>query len=141
MLDTSELTTSGVDEAEEIKETAGEDRVKSEFSASEQKFPITSLGDILSESVIEAHLNRLDESKIRQLYGALLPEGIEPTKENVMRIVRSGFFHQATSELSSLIGESGVGQILASSLGYEYEGEGIDAFLRGIRRSGKKHDK
>lgn len=130
-----------MDEAEDTKETVEDEvRVKHEISAPEQKFPITSLGDILSESVIEAHLSRVDEAQIRQLYGALLPEGMEATKDNVMRIVRSGFFHQATSELSSLIGEAGVGQILAASLGYDYEGEGIDAFLRGIRRSAKKDD-
>lgn len=103
-----------------------------------QGFPIVSLEDVLTEEVILCHLDTLLESQMSELYGLLLPESVAPTKSEIMRVVRSGFFHQANKELSLTIAENGVGQILASSFGYEYTGESIEAFLRGIRLLKKK---
>lgn len=97
--------------------------------------PITALDDILTTDLIEKHLSLLLSLELAEKYGDLLPEGVEPTKEEIARVVRNGFFQQANKELSSTILNNGVGQILASSLGYEYQGEGIEAFLEGLRKS------
>lgn len=99
------------------------------------QFPIAALLDVLTEDVIRAHLAALLPERVRELYGPLLPPLDAPTAENILRVVRSGFFHQANKELSNTVAENGVGQILATSFGYEYEGEGLEAFLRGLRRS------
>lgn len=93
-----------------------------------------SLEDVLTEEVILRHLDSLLESQLQEKYGALLPESVSPTKDEILRVIRSGFFHLANKELSQTMSENDVGQILASSLGYEYTGEGIEAFLRGIRQ-------
>lgn len=90
---------------------------------------------MLTFEVIEKHLLLLLEKELEEKYGDLLPEGVKPTKEEIARLVRNGFFKQANKELSSTILNNGVGQILASSLGYDYQGEGIEAFLEGLRKS------
>lgn len=97
-----------------------------------QAFPIVSLDDVLTEEVVLRHLDRLLESQMEQLYGDLLPQSVAPTKSEILRVIRSGFFHLASKELSQTM-EENVGHILASSFGYEYNGEGIEAFLRGLR--------
>lgn len=95
-------------------------------------FPIVSLDDVLTEEVVMRHLDRLLESQMAQLYGDLLPQSVAPTRSDILRVIRSGFFHLASKELSQTM-EENVGHILASSFGYEYSGEGIEAFLRGLR--------
>lgn len=101
-------------------------------------FPIVSLEDVLTEEVILLHLDLLLEDELKEKYGAILPENVQPTKSEILRVIRSGFFHLANKELSQTMAENGVGQILALSFGYEYQGEGIEAFLRGIRSLKKK---
>lgn len=134
------IAESGVSAGNSITESAGVSGVSAGVpgkSASEsspaQAFPIVSLEDVLTEQVILRHLDTLLESQLQEVYGHLLPESVAPTKAEIMKVVRSGFFHQANKELSQTVAENGVGQILASSFGYEYKGEGIEAFLRGIR--------
>lgn len=135
---------------EEHREEGGEHRVQGEQGSEERSegvgsgtgpghalgaVPIVSLADVLTEDVVAAHLGALLRQEIADMYGPLLPLAVEPTKDAVMRVLRSGFFHQATLELSSTIGENGVGSILASSYGYAYRGEGLEAFLRGLREA------
>lgn len=98
-----------------------------------QAFPIMSLDDVLTEEVVLRHLEKLLESEITRMYGHLLPQAVPPTKSDILRVIRSGFFHLANKELSQTMGEN-VGHILASSFGYQYNGEGIEAFLRGLRQ-------
>lgn len=96
-----------------------------------------SLSDVLTLDVIQKHVEGLLEEQLAQ-YAELLPESVSPTKEEIMAVVRSGFYQQSTKELSSTIANNGVGQILSQSFGYAYSGEGLEAFLRGIRELLKK---
>lgn len=100
-------------------------------------YPILSLSDVLSLDLILTHLDSLLPEQLAE-YRDYLPHSVEPTKEEIMRVVRTGFFHQSNKELSSTIANNGVGQILAQSFGYSYKGEGLEAFLRGIREISKK---
>ncbi|WPK23428.1 hypothetical protein PUMCH_000668 [Australozyma saopauloensis] len=71
----------------------------------------------------------------------MLPEGVEPTRLEVMRVLRSSFFRNANDELSHTINTNAVGLMLAHSFGFEYRGEGIEAFLSGLRDLAKKDEK
>lgn len=125
------------DEPEPEEETVVEQQQQQQQprGRSNTHVPITAIDDVLTLDVIEKHLSLLLEKELEEKYGDLLPEGVKPTKEEIALVVRNGFFQQANKELSSTILNNGVGQILASSLGYEYQGEGIDAFLEGLRKS------
>lgn len=68
----------------------------------------------------------------------MLPEGVAPTAEEVLKVLRSSFFRSANEELSSTITRNPVGEILARSFGFDYQGEGIEAFLNGLREVAKK---
>lgn len=129
----SEMKETDIVEKKEDKKV--EDKETKDTPASQNPahgFPIVSLDDLLTEEVVLRHLDRLLESQMAQLYGDLLPQSVSPTKSDILRVIRSGFFHQANKELSQTMSED-VGHILASSFGYEYSGEGIEAFLRGLR--------
>lgn len=95
----------------------------------------------MTEEVVRQHLNSLLDLQISELYRDFLPESVNPTKDDILRVLRLGFFHQATKELGLTMSENGVGHVLASSFGYEYTGEGIEAFLRGIRLLKKEDEK
>lgn len=90
--------------------------------------------------MIEKHLDELSNEEIKQLYQSHLPESIEnPTKYDIMQLVRSGFFDQSLNRLSeSLTKSSGTGYLLSQTLKYDYQGEGIDGFLAGIRQLTEK---
>lgn len=100
--------------------------------------PVTSLSDLLTLDVISNHLSSLLEEELRVQYGDVLPENTAPTKEAIMGVIRTGFFDLASRELSQTILSNNVGHILALSLGYDYRGEGLDAFLSGLRQLLKK---
>lgn len=100
--------------------------------------PIVSLADVLTVDNVSRHLERLSRAEIAAVYGPLLPEsvGANPTKEDVLGVVRSGFFQQATGRLSEqLLSGTGAGLLLSQSLRYDYRGEGIDGFLDGVREA------
>ncbi|KAM9913089.1 hypothetical protein OXX69_001938 [Metschnikowia pulcherrima] len=100
--------------------------------------PVSSLADVLTDELLERHLSALSPEEIKARYGDLLPENVEPTSAEVLAVVRSEFFRAANAELSSNVAENNLGSFLASSFGYEYEGEGLEAFLRGLRAAAKK---
>ncbi|KAJ8140308.1 hypothetical protein OY671_006500, partial [Metschnikowia pulcherrima] len=101
-------------------------------------YPVSSLADVLTDELLERHLSALSPEEIKARYGDLLPENVEPTSAEVLAVVRSEFFRAANAELSSNVAENNLGSFLASSFGYEYEGEGLEAFLRGLRAAAKK---
>lgn len=106
------------------------------------KLPIASISDVLTLELIEKHLESLSSDHLSELYLKHLPESTSPTKHDIMDVVRSGFFQQSTSKLSELLREgNGAGYLLAQSLKYDYQGEGIEAFLNGVRELGLKEEK
>lgn len=102
-------------------------------------YPVTSLLDVLTPEVVERHLATMSDAEVAETYTLLVPEGTA-TKEGILALVRNSFFKQAASDLSGLVGGHAVGQLLARSLGYEYKGEGLEAFLAGIRETRDKEN-
>lgn len=96
-------------------------------------YPGISLGAVLTEEAVAAHLARMLEADIERAYGALLPPGVAARRDDILRVVRSGFFHHARDELGGAVAET-PGALLARTLGYDYEGEGVEAFVRGLRK-------
>lgn len=95
---------------------------------------IHSLRDILSDERIAAHLAAMLPAQAAR-YASLLPPSVSPQASDMLRVVRSGFFHRARDELSSALSHHNVGALLAHTWGYPYAGEGIEPFLRGLRAS------
>lgn len=93
---------------------------------------------MLTEDHVTRFLLTLLDEEIRSRFGDMLPESVEPTRDAILEVVRSEFFRGANAELSMNISQNNIGLILASSFGYEYTGEGLDAFLKGIRDAEKK---
>lgn len=107
------------------------------------KLPVSSISDFLTLELIEKHLDSLSSDQLAQLYSRFLPESCSknPLKSDVLDVVRSGFFQQATSKLSELLREgNGAGYLLAQSLKYNYQGEGVEGFLNGVRELGRKEN-
>lgn len=104
----------------------------------EDNYPILLLSDVLTEELVRKHLQSLLAQEIHDRYGNLLPESVEPNVDQILEVVRGEFFRSANTEFSMNIAENSIGLILANSFGYEYTGEGLDAFLKGLRDSEKK---
>lgn len=103
--------------------------------------PIASISSVLDIDTINSHLDKLSIDQLKELYGEYLPESItaNPTKEEIMRAIRSGFFQQCERKLSELLrSNTGAGYLMSQSLKYDYKGEGVDGFLNGIRDLAKK---
>lgn len=111
------------------------------YSEPEFKMPIASISSVLDIDTINSHLDKLSIDQLKELYGEYLPESIaaNPTKEEIMRAIRSGFFQQCEQKLSELLrSNTGAGYLMSQSLKYDYKGEGVDGFLNGIRDLAKK---
>lgn len=110
----------------------------------EIKLPISTISSVLDLLLIDSHLDKLSLDELKSLYSEYLPSSMSsnPTKAQIMDIIRSGFYAQSEQKLSELLSKgSGAGYLLAQSLKYEYKGEGIDGFLNGIRELAKKEKK
>ncbi|RCK56585.1 26S proteasome regulatory subunit RPN13 [Candida viswanathii] len=128
---------------EEDEEEIEPDVAKKEEVKVEPKFkmPIGSISSVLDIETINAHLDKLSIDQLKELYGEYLPQSIaaNPTKEEAMRAIRSGFFQQCEHKLSELLrSNTGAGYLMSQSLKYEYKGEGVDGFLNGIRELARK---
>lgn len=105
--------------------------------------PIESLADVLTVENVSRHLEGLSQAEIARVYGPLLPESVgpNPTKDDVLSVVRNGFFQQATGRLSEQLRSGrGAGLLLSQSLRYEYRGEGIEGFLDGVREAERREE-
>ncbi|EGW35003.1 uncharacterized protein SPAPADRAFT_58128 [Spathaspora passalidarum NRRL Y-27907] len=105
------------------------------------KLPISSISSVLDLETIDKHLAGLNTEQLKELYGQFLPQSVaeNPTKEQILDVIRSGFFQQSEQKLSQYLTQgNGAGYLLAQSLKFDYHGEGIDGFLTGIRELAKK---
>lgn len=96
--------------------------------------------DAFPFEVIEQYLNQLSDEQLIELVIDDLPPSIkqQPTRKDIMNLIRSGFFLQSRSNLTSHLNKSnGAGYLLAQTFGLEYSGEGIVNFLNSIRKSTK----
>ncbi|KAK6463217.1 proteasome complex subunit Rpn13 ubiquitin receptor-domain-containing protein [Scheffersomyces coipomensis] len=99
------------------------------------KTPIGKISDFITLDIIEKHLAGLSQDQIKELYGEYIPS----TGGDLMNVIRSAFYQQCTQRLShSLINDDGAGWLFAQSLKYDFEGEGINYFLKGIRKLGEQ---
>ena len=91
--------------------------------------------------MIETHLKKLSVDELKHLYQQDLPPSIaeNPSKENMLDLIRSGFFQLAKSNLNDHLNKhNGMGYLLSQTFKYDYTGEGIVNFLNGIREATKK---
>lgn len=100
--------------------------------------PVMSIDHALPQSIIVEYINGLSQEQLAPLYEHL-PQGIEHSRHELIRVIQSSQFHQGMALLSSVLNQGG-GQIVASQLGMSYAGEGVEGFLRGIRRNNKDQD-
>lgn len=106
----------------------------------QQGVPIMSINDVFPVSSFISHVNNLSEQELEPLY-AHIPEGLPKTKEELIRIIQSSQFAQGEESLGQVLNNNGVGSIVAGQLGYTYNGEGIEGFLRGAKQQGDKEKK
>lgn len=108
------------------------------------KLPIQSISDVLTIENISQHLDSLSKEQLIENYSTHLPKSIDAnniSKNEILDIVRSGFFQQSINKLSDqLTNSNGTGYLLSQSLKYDYQGEGVDGFLNGIRQLSKKEE-
>lgn len=113
------------------------DRAPAAASAHKGAFrlPLTSLSDFLSLDLVSAHLDTLSDDQVARVYGPYMPKSFQPTKLSVLALMRDPFFQQTCHKLGDLLKQAnGAGYLLAHSLKYEYNGEGIEPFLCGLRK-------
>lgn len=97
------------------------------------------IADFLTPEVIDKHLASLSKEQLIDLYKDHVPVDTELSRQDIMDVVRLGFFQQSVAKLSQqLRSGSGAGYLMAQSLKYDYKGEGIDNFLAGLRELAKK---
>lgn len=102
---------------------------------------ISHLGDVLTPEVVAKHVRGMSSEELEKVFGAHLPAGTPATADNVMEIVRSGFFHLSMEQLSEhLSGHDGSGMVLSQAFGTEYLGEGLVNWLQAMRKKGQKED-
>lgn len=75
------------------------------------------------------------------LYSKYLPPSYaeNATKEGVTEVTKSAFFQQYLSNLSRLLNYNAAGYMLSQNLNIDYGGEGVENFLRGIKRSSNRN--
>lgn len=105
-----------------------------------ENYPVSLLADLLTDDLIDTILDSQLPEQLRERYKDMLPEGVGASKAELREVLRSEFYRRASLELSMNINENNIGSILANSFGYEYAGEGLDAFLKGIRDLLKRKD-
>ena len=105
--------------------------------------PIRSIADVLTPSFIEKHLDSLSNDELKLLYSRYLPpsHAENTTKEGVVEVTKSAFFQQYISNLSRLLNYNTAGYMLSQNLNIDYEGEGVENFLRGIKRSSSRNSR
>ena len=107
------------------------------------QIPIGSIADVLTPSFIEKHLDSLSNDELKLLYSRYLPpsHAENTTKEGVVEVTKSAFFQQYISNLSRLLNYNTAGYMLSQNLNIDYEGEGVENFLRGIKRSSSRNSR
>ncbi len=108
-------------------------------SPTERNVPIESISKVISISQFANYVFKLSDDELKPLF-RFLPDGIEHSKPELIRVIQSPFFLNSLETFSSALREvgTGVGSVVAHELGYEYQGEGIEGFLEGTRKQGKK---
>lgn len=99
--------------------------------------PIINLDDALPTSQLVNHINSLTESELQPVLDNL-PDQVPKTKAELLRIIQSSQFSQGSDTFSSVLMQGGLGPIVARELDYEYQGEGVEGFLNGVRKSAPK---
>lgn len=106
-------------------------------TAQTSSIPVTSIADAIPISTFVSLINSLSEEELQPLYEHS-PEGIDHTREELVSVIQSSQFYQGMESLSSVLNQSGVGEVVASQLDYDYEGEGVEGFLNGARNKSKR---
>jgi 26S proteasome regulatory subunit N13 len=106
---------------------------------SRDSVPIVNISDALPTSLLINHINSLPEPQLQPLLDNL-PDQVPKTKEELLRIIQSSQFSQGSDTFSNVLMQGGLGPIVARELGYPYQGEGVEGFLNGVRKSAPKKE-
>lgn len=101
---------------------------------------IRNISDAVPPARLVEYINSISEDKAQELY-EFLPSDIPHTRDWLCKVVYSSYFQQGMGSLSQVLNTSGLGSIVASQLDYDYEGEGVESMLNGIRHRAKKDKK
>ncbi|KAF5093638.1 hypothetical protein D0Z03_002338 [Geotrichum reessii] len=101
--------------------------------------PIINLDDALPTSQLVNHINSLTESELQPVLDNL-PDQVPKTRAELLRIIQSSQFSQGSHTFSNVLMQGGLGPIVARELDYEYQGEGVEGFLNGVRKSSPKKE-
>lgn len=99
-----------------------------------------SINDVFPSSALVSHINSLSEEELEPLY-THIPEGLPRTREELVRVVQSSQFAQGVDSFGTVLNNNGIGSLVATQLGYQYKGEGIEGFLRGAKDQADKESK
>lgn len=106
---------------------------------SRDSVPIVNISDALPTSLLINHINSLPEPQLQPLLDNL-PDQVPKTKEELLRIIQSSQFAQGSDTFSNVLMQGGLGPIVARELDYPYQGEGVEGFLNGVRKSAPKKE-
>lgn len=110
-------------------------------SSSSSSFPILSLSDAFSSSDFIDYVNGISSEKELEPLLSLLPENVEKSKEELIRVIRSSQFAQGVESLSHALRQGGLGHVIANELEFPYQGEGIEGYLTGLYQGDKSKKK
>lgn len=105
-----------------------------------QQIGIRGISDAISSEELIRYVNGVSDEEVARLCEDL-PAEIPHTREWLCKVIYSSYFQQGMSSLSQVLNTSGLGSIVASQLEYDYEGEGVEGMLQGIRKRSKKEDR
>lgn len=92
--------------------------------------PIVLLSKAFTPAVVSTHIESASEDEIKRLL-AVFPAAKD--KQQLLEAVRSPYFAQSLEQMTSVLYKGG-GAIMAQQAGISYSGEGVPAFLDGIRK-------
>lgn len=98
--------------------------------------PILSITDAISNTDMANYVSSLPDHALTPLYD-LIPAELPKTRTELVKIIQSPQFLQSLSSFDSVLSQPGAGSVVASQLGYSYQGEGVQGFLDGVRHASK----
>lgn len=113
----------------------------------EPVIPVINLQDSLPIPLLLQHIESLSEDspELTELISQLptdLNLDSKNSKETLLRVVSSPQFRSTLESFSSILMDSEklVGHLVSNELGYEYDKEGVEGFLSGIRKTQEKEE-
>ncbi|KAH3677132.1 hypothetical protein WICMUC_001887 [Wickerhamomyces mucosus] len=101
--------------------------------------PIYDLNDLFTSDSLNNLISNATEDQLSKLY-SFLPTSTPHTKESLRSVLFSNFFRGSASNLSNALNNGG-GFVVSKSLDLQYQGEGIENYLKSLRKQQKDDEK